>query len=248
MGTVARVQPSASAVPVSVLEGGGRLERLVEGVEFEDLVDPVRTRGAAVRSRDQVPASGLEDQPVRFQAAFDVRGGLPTAVADAYRVPVPDGGCDGGQVGRLVRVPVPARCVEVEPLLDAYRLLPQLAGEGGPQLELGPGQHLAETEFGGGAGESGEEDGPGLVGGEPGQPGAVAVEEAVAATVPGVPVQRDVGRAEGFDIAVDGPDRHLQCGGQFVGRHAAPVLEEQEEGNEPSGAHGGDCAPPRGDR
>lgn len=127
---------------------------------------------------------------------------------------------------RTVRIAVPAGGVEQEAFLDPSGVLAQLGRKGGPQLELGGGERLAEAELGGGAGERGEERGLRLVRGQSGEPGPVAVDQPVAARVSGRAVQRDTGGAERLDVPVDRTDGDLQFLGQLLGRHPAPVLKQ----------------------
>ena len=79
--------------------------------------------------------------------------------------------------------------------MEAGLDLAGLLGEGGRQrgadLELRGGEHGAETELGGGSGQAGEGERTRLVGAQAGQPGAVAVQQLVAAAVAGIAVQRD---------------------------------------------------------
>ena len=113
----------------------------------------------------------------------------------------------------MVDVAVPAGGVEQEAFLDPLGVLAQLRRKGGPQLEPGGNERLAEAEFGGGAGECDEERGPRLVHGQSSEPGPVAVDQPVAASVAGSAIQRDTGGTERLDVPVDRPDGDLQ----FVG-------------------------------
>ena len=68
----------------------------------------------------------------------------------------------------------------------------------------------------------GEQDGVGLVGGEAGETGAVAVDEPGAAVAAGLAVDRDAGGGQGLEVAVDGPDRHLQLASEGSERSSTP--------------------------
>lgn len=120
---------------------------------------------------------------------------------------------------------------------DPVRVGPQFLRQCGPHLELGRGEDGAQAQLGGGTGRSGEEEGLGLPGGEAGQPGAVAVEEAVATGVARVAVQRDARRAQCLDVAVDRAHGHLQLLGELGGGHPAPGLEQEEDRDESAGLH-----------
>jgi hypothetical protein len=77
---------------------------------------------------------------------------------------------------RRVVLAQPSRCVEVEPVADARGPLAQFRWQRGEQLDLGGGQHAAEPEVGGRAGQAGEEQRVRLVGRHAGEPGAISVE------------------------------------------------------------------------
>jgi hypothetical protein len=182
-------------------------ELLIRGGEFEDLVDAERARPGA---RDDIPAARLENQTVRLQAAPYIGGLAPAAVQDVQHPRVPDGVGDGGEIRDVVGVRVPAGGVQVEAAADPVGVLAQLAREGGAHLQLRGGQDRAEAQLGGGAGDTGEEEGLGLPLREAGETGAEAVEEAVAAGVPRVAVQRDARRAQCLDVPVDRAYRDVE--------------------------------------
>lgn len=132
---------------------------------------------------------------------------------------------------------VPAGSVEQEAFLDPLGVLAQLRRKRGPQLEPGGGQRLAEAELGGGAGQRDEERGLRLVHGQSGEPGPVAADQPVAAGMAGRAVQRDTDGAERLHVPVHRPDGDLQFVGQLPGRHPAPVLEQQKQGDQPARTH-----------
>lgn len=209
-------------------------ELLLSGGELEDLVD---AEGTGTRARDDVPAARLQHQSVRLQAALHVGGFGPAAVQDMEHAAVPHRVGDRRQIRRLLGVRVPAGRVQVEAAADPVGMRAQLRRQGGADLELGGGQDRTEAEFGGRTGGAGQEEGLGLVGGEAGQAGAVAVEHAVATGVARVAVQRDAGRAQGLDVPVDRADRDLQLLGELGSSHPAPGLEQQQDRDESAGLH-----------
>ncbi len=122
----------------------------------------------------------------------------------------------------------------MEPPRPGGRRPAQLAGHLQPGRERRIGEaHVLERP-----GQPGQQQDFGLGPVQPGQPGAVAVEQPVAARVPGVPVQRDPGGGQGLDVPVDGPDGDLQFLGELPGGHPAPVLEQEQQGDESARAHG----------
>src|SRR5581483_11665080 len=76
------------------------------------------------------------------------------------------------------------------------------------------------------------------------KPGAVAVDEPAAAVRAGLRVHGHARGAEGVEVAVDGPHRHLELGRELCGGHPAAGLEEQEEADQPAGAHCHDATEP----
>lgn len=145
---------------------------------------------------DQVPAAGLEDEAVRLQAPVHVGGFLPAPVPDVEHPAAPHRLRDLRQVWNVVVLRVPAGGVEVEPGPHPVRLGAQFGRERRAQFELGAREGRAEAEFGGGARDAGEEERLGLAGAQAGQSGAVAVEQLVAAAVPGVRVERYARRVQ----------------------------------------------------
>ena len=244
-------------------EPDDRLARVQAGVEVRLVAPPVggqvevlgrlrtprpvrRVRGSGrpgtsavpAGSRDDVPAARLEHQAVRLQAPVDVGRLLPAAVADVEHPAVPHRVRDRRQMRDLVVRRVPAGRVQVEAASASGRPASRSsARERRTQLELGGGEGRAEPELGGGPGMPGEEQRLRLPGGQPGQPGAVAGEQLVAAGVPGVAVQRHARRVQRLDVAVDGAHRHLQLLGELGGGHPAPGLEQQQDREKTAGLH-----------
>lgn len=163
---------------------------------------------------------------------------VPAAVVGEQYALVPDRLGDPCEVRDGVGVAEPGRGVQVEAVLEAAGPFGEGGGQRGLELELGGGQIGSEAQLLRGARRTGEEERARLGVGEAGEPGAVAVHEPVAAGGAAVGVDGDAGGAEGFDVAVDGADRHLQFGGQFGCGHPAAVLQQEEQGEEPVSAHG----------
>ncbi|GFE21359.1 hypothetical protein Sliba_18120 [Streptomyces nigrescens] len=98
-------------------------------------------------------------------------------------------------------------------------------------------QHRAQAQVFRRPGRSGEEERGGLGVGEPGQPGAVSVHQAVAAGGTAVGADGNSRREERLDVPVDRTDRHLQFRREFGSGHPPAVLEQQKQGEKPVGTH-----------
>ena len=83
---------------------------------------------------------------------------------------------------------------------------------------------------------SDEEQGAGLGAGEAGQVGAATTEQAPPAAATLHRVDRESGGTEGVEVA-GGALRDLEFGGDLAGGHLASLLEQQEDRDEPVGAH-----------
>jgi hypothetical protein len=70
-----------------------------------------------------------------------------------------------------------------------------------------------------------------------GESGPVAAEQLETAVVPGVPIDRNARAAQRVDVPVDGPNRDTQLLSELTGRQPAPVLQQEDEGEEPGRAH-----------
>ncbi|GAB3937711.1 hypothetical protein GCM10027614_16450 [Micromonospora vulcania] len=81
----------------------------------------------------------------------------------------------------------------MEALLQLGGPVAQRRGQGRVQLELQRRHHVAVAQLVGRSGQPGQEEPVGLLGGQPGESGPPAVDELVAAGVPGLPVERDAG-------------------------------------------------------
>lgn len=71
-----------------------------------------------------------------------------------------------------------------------------------------------------------------------GEPGPVAVEQLVTATMPGIAVDRDPRTAQRVDVPVHSPDRHAQLLSELLGRQPPPVLQQEDEGHKSGRTHG----------
>jgi hypothetical protein len=230
-----------------LLEGVGRLGPVPAEIEalraFEGLVeaggldDPAHPVGADVGAvaGDEVPDARLEHQAERVEAAVDLLTAPVVPDLDAAVVPQSVG--NGGEMWQFLGALEPPRGVEVEPLPDPCRPAAELGGQGGEHLELGGGEHRAEPELGGGVGETGQQHGVGLVDGEAGQAGAVAVHEPGPAVAAGLAVHGHAGGAQRLEVPVDRPHRHLELPGQLRRRHLASGLEQQQELDEAGRTH-----------
>ena len=95
----------------------------------------------------------------------------------------------------------------------------------------------AEAELGRRPGHAGREERLRLVGGQPGEPRAIAAREPVAAGGPAHGVDRDARRGERLHVAVDRPHRDLEPLGD-LGRGQLPArLEQEQQRDEPRRAH-----------
>ena len=218
------------------VEAGGTRRRLVAHGDAADAADAERPHaGGSVGLGDEVPDAALEHEPQRIEAAADEA--VAALVADVDAPSVPQGRGESAQrrhrFGRLE----PARHVDEEALAQPGCACSQLGREGGVDLRLGGDQHRPEAEVGGGAGDAGEGEGCGLGTGQPGEPGLVAAHQLDAAAGTALAVDRDTGRAERLDVAVDGAHRHLELGRQLVGGGASAPLQQEQQLDEAAGAH-----------
>ena len=131
----------------------------------------------------------------------------------------------------------PATRVEVEEPLRPRRPLLEFGRERGQHLQPGGGELAAEPELGRRPRHARGEERLRLVRGQAGEPGAVAAGEPVAACGPAYRLDRDSGRRERLDVAMDRAHRHLQPLGYVGGRELSACLEQQQERDESGGAH-----------
>ena len=177
--------------------------------------------------RNEIPGSGLEDEPEGVDRALD--DAVALAVANPHPAAAPDGGRQLGQMGNAVLGAKPAARVQVEEALRPRRPLLELGRERGEQLQPGGGKLAAETELGRRARHPGCEERLRLVAGQPGQPGAVAAREAVAPRRPAQRLHRHARGREGVDVAVHRAHRHLQPLCNVGRRQLAACLEQEQE-------------------
>lgn len=222
--------------PGRQVEVGGAVELLRQWGQREDLVDPVGRRSApAGLVGHHIPTAALEHQAVRLQHAGHLTVPAPVAHLDA--VLPPDRLGRAGQLGGGVAVGVPPGSVQVEALLQSGRPVAQRRGERGVQLELQRGHHVAVAQLVGRAGQPGQEQPVGLLGGQPGQSGPPPVDELVAAGVPGLAVERDAGGVQRLDVPVDGAGRDGQPLGELRGGQPPMRLEQQQDGEKSRSPH-----------
>lgn len=218
------------------VEAVGAFEDVVPDIQTEDRRHPVGPHRAVHRC-DEVPDARLEDQAVGVECALDFLRLGPAAVAHLDPPLVPHGIGENHERGRRVLFPVPSERVEVEPLPDPASPVPQWSRQRRSQFQLCRRQHLAQSQVVRRTGQPGQEQRLGLVGVQSGEPGPVAAEQLVTAVVPGVPVHRNTRAAQRVDVPVDGPDRDTQLFGELTCRQPAPVLQQEDEGEEPGRAH-----------
>ncbi|APE19739.1 hypothetical protein vnz_01140 [Streptomyces venezuelae] len=177
------------------VEAFGAVEARLRDGQAEDRRDPVGPH-RAVHRRDEVPDARLEDQAVRVEQALDLLRLGPAAVAHLDAPLVPHGVGERHESGWGVLFAVPAQRVEVEAFADPSCPVPERGRERRGQFQLCRREHLAQPQVRRRTGQPGEEQRLGLLGVQSGQLGPVAAEQLVAATVPGVPVDRDAGAAQ----------------------------------------------------
>ncbi len=177
------------------VEALGALEAVLPDDQAEDRRHPIGTHRAVHRC-DEVPDARLEDQAVGVEFALDLLRLGPAAVAHLDSPLVPHGIGERYENGWGVLRPVPAESVEVEALSDPVGSVPQGGRERRNQFQLCRREHLAQSQVVRRTGHPGQEQRLGLVGVQSGEPGPVAAEQLVAATVPGVPVDRNARAAQ----------------------------------------------------
>ena len=132
----------------------------------------------------------------------------------------------------------PAGRHEQEALAQAGGPTAQLGGQCGEHLELRRREHGPQAELRRRTLEPGEEERLCLVLVEAREPGPIAVHELIAARRSPLRVYRHPCSREAVDVAIYGPQRHLELVGEFARRHPAARLEEQENGDQAARVHG----------
>ena len=112
------------------------------------------------------------------------------------------------------------------------------SGSGGDlDLAVGRGQGPVEPQVPQRRGHPQDEQCLGLVSPQPAQREPVAVHQPAPAAGPGFGDHRDACGPERLEVAVHGPDRHPEFGGQVPRGRPAARLQEQDQGHQPVGAH-----------
>src|SRR5207244_10971366 len=94
----------------------------------------------------------------------------------------------------------PTRCVEMESLARQRGALGELLGQRRQQLELGRTEHGTEAELAHRPGDAGGEQRLGLLCGQPGQSGAVPVDELAPPVGPRLRVDGHARRAQRLEV------------------------------------------------
>jgi hypothetical protein len=191
----------------------------------------------AVGPAHQVPDAAFQHEPERIDVTLDDAAALATPVAHQDRPLVPDRRGEDLEMGQVLRRVEPAGGVEVEALGDAAGPSPELRRQRSHDLQAGRGHDRPEAQLRGRTGQTREEHRFGLVGGQAGQPGPVAVDEADAAVRAALGVDRHAGFRQRLDVAVDRPDGHLELLGELRRRHPAAGLEQEQDVDQAAGAH-----------
>ena len=169
-----------------------------------------------------------------------VRGSVVAAVPVAQ--PQPPVGEDGGvqhvQIHGRPRYAHPAGRVDQDPPARQLGGGPVRFGQRGHDLAQRRAERLVEAERGVRTLGGQDEQGTGLVGGQPGDVGTEAGQQRDAAVPPALGVDGDAGGRERLDIAVDGAYGDFEPLGEFGGRDEAAGLEEQQDREQPVGFHG----------
>jgi hypothetical protein len=147
-------------------------------------------------------------------------------------------------MGRLLRLGEPGRGVEMETGLHALGAGAQLLRKGDQQLQLGSRHGGTEAEIGGRPGQAGQEKRLGLARLEAVQPRPIAVEQSIAAFRPALAIDRNAGRTQRVDVAIDRAQRDLAGFGQHLRRDPAARLEGGEDGEQPARSHAETLAQP----
>ena len=167
----------ASAQWAARSKSSGRMQSSSRSLTDTHAAHPERAqRAGAAGQRDEVPDARLEHEAERVEEPLHLAVAL--LVADLDALLLPHRTRQHRQVGDRLLACEPARRVEVEALAHPHGPAAQLRGQRGVDLQLGGGQHRAQPELRGGAGQPGQGQRLRLLGGEAGEPGAVAVDQA----------------------------------------------------------------------
>jgi hypothetical protein len=146
---------------------------------------------------------------------------------------------DRFQVGDLLGHVEPRRNVHVEPPAKVLAREPLQIREGGPELDETRAQRPSQADLREDPRDARGDEGRGFVAREARHLGAVASQQADPARGTSLRVDGNAGGRERLDVAMDGARRDFEPRGQLVGLDLAPILEEQEEAQQPVGAHTG---------
>ncbi len=218
------------------VEVGRAVGRLVERRHGTDPPDPERADAVGVpRHRHEVPGAALEDEAERADPA--PHGATRPPVLDVDAPPVPQRARQRGERRHGLRGAEPAGHVDEEALAEPRRAGPQLGRQGGVDLRLRRHEHVPEAELGGSRRDAGQPERGRLATREPGQARLVATDELDPTARPALAVDRHARRAERLDVAVDRAHRDLEVRRQLARRRAAAPLQQQQQLDEPAGAH-----------
>ncbi len=181
---------------------------------------------------DDEPVSGLQHHAERSDRTLGAIGEPELDLA------APADGA--GQPAELTvgdGVAVPRIGIVMEDLTETGGLGRPPLTEGADQLRLGCPSRRTLAEPVGQSGLAGEEERPDLVGREPGQVGAEAIEQLDAAVGAWHGVDGNTGLAQRLDVTADGALGDLELGRQLTGCSPPVLLQDEEHLEDAGGAH-----------
>ena len=189
-----------------------------------------------LKMRETPLLAGLEDETERLD--LPVARGCPALVAHRDAALVEHRAGHRRQMRRCLGFAVPVRGIEVEARAHSPRTLAHRRRQRGHELAACAVRRLAEAQGRGLARQADHQHGLGLVGREPGEPGAIALDELEAAAGPAVGVDGDAGGAERLDIPVDRAHRNLEFLGERLCRETHLGLQKHQDRKQPARTHG----------
>ena len=187
---------------------------------------------------DEVPDAGLGHQAVGVDGVRPRRRRAAVAVAQTQPAVGEDRGVQLVDVHGGVGGPGhPAVGVDEDAPAGEFRGRAVRGGQRGHHLAQRRAEGVVETEGGVRALGGQHEQRAGLVGGQARHVGAESRQQSDSAVPAAFGVDRDTGRREGLDVAVDGAGGDLQPLGELRGGDRAAGLEEQQERQEAVGLH-----------